>query len=84
MMKRDRVFVNVDDPEILGRLLRSADIRVLNRFAYFEARNIRNGHAYKVNINGDSIICTCPDSKLHACKHEIAVARDASLFQEVG
>ncbi len=83
MMKRDSVFVNVDDPEILGRLLRSADIRVLNRFEYFEARNIGNGHAYKVNVNGDSIICSCPDSKLHACKHEIAVARDMSYFSGV-
>ncbi len=84
MLKRDHVFMDVDDPGTLGRLSRSADIRVLNRFTHFEARNARNGHAYKVKVDGDSIICNCPDSKLHACKHEIAVARDASFFLGVG
>ncbi len=49
-MKISYRFVNVSDPETLGRLMRSADIRVLNRFEHFEARNIRNGHVYRVRI----------------------------------
>ncbi|MBU4373917.1 MAG: hypothetical protein KJ714_05645 [Euryarchaeota archaeon] len=81
MMKRDHRFVNVCDPETLGRLARSFDIRVLNRFEHFEAVNSKNGHVYKVRIAGEDIVCTCKDSGAHACKHEIAVARDMGFFE---
>ncbi|NJD52985.1 MAG: hypothetical protein FIB07_08980 [Candidatus Methanoperedens sp.] len=83
MMKKDQSFVNVRDMDTLKRLARSAGIRVLNRFDYFEAVNGKNGHRYKVQIRGQDIICSCPDAKIHNCKHEIAVARDMSLFMEV-
>jgi len=75
--------VNVRDTDTLKRLAKSAGIRVLNRFDYFEAVNGKNGHRYKVQITGQDIVCSCPDAKNHNCKHEIAVARDMSLFMEV-
>lgn len=81
MMKTDHRFVNVSDPATLGRLARSFDIRVLNRFEHFEAVNSKNGHVYKVRIAGENIVCTCKDSIAHACKHEIAVARDMGFFE---
>ncbi|MCX9027027.1 MAG: hypothetical protein OIN86_02455 [Candidatus Methanoperedens sp.] len=83
MMKKDQSFVNIRDTDTLKRLAKSAGIRVLNRFDYFEAVNSKNGHRYKVQITGQDIVCSCPDAKNHNCKHEIAVARDMSLFMEV-
>jgi len=83
MMKKDQSFMDVRDTDTLKRLARSAGIRVLNHFEYFEAVNGKNGHRYKVQIKGKDIICSCPDAKSHHCKHEIAVARDMSLFMEV-
>ncbi len=83
MMKKDQVFVGVTDQAIIDRLARSADIRVLNRFEYFEAVNSKNGHRYKVSITGKDILCTCPDAKSHICKHEIAVARVIDYFNGV-
>ena len=82
-MKKDQSFVNVRDMDTLKRLARSAGIRVLNRFEYFEAVNGKNGHRYKVQITEQDIVCSCPDAKSHNCEHEIAVARDMSLFMEV-
>jgi len=82
MMKTDHRFVDVCDPATLGRLSRSFDIRVLNRFDFFEAVNRKNGHTYEVRITGENIVCPCKDSENgHTCKHEIAVARDLSYFQ---
>ena len=83
MMKKDQSFENVKDMDTLKRLVRSAGIRVLNRFEYFEAVNSNNGHRYKVQITGQDIVCSCPDAKSHNCKHEIAVARDMDFFKEV-
>ena len=83
MMKKDHSFVNVRDNDTLNRLARSAGIRVLNRFEYFEAVNGKNGHRYRVQITGQDIVCSCPDAKSHNCKHEIAVARDMNFFIEV-
>ncbi|HWQ96336.1 MAG TPA: hypothetical protein VN368_03075 [Candidatus Methylomirabilis sp.] len=83
MMKKDHVFVNITDQGIINRLAGSLDINVLNRFEYFEAVNSKNGHRYKVNIKGMDILCTCPDSKSHTCKHEIAVARVLDYFNGV-
>lgn len=80
MMKRTHVFVNAADDATIGRLLRSSDIRTINRFGYFEVVNIRNGHRYKVQVVGEDIVCSCPDAASHACKHEIAVARDIGYF----
>lgn len=82
-MKKDQSFENVRDTDTLNRLARSAGIRVLNRFEYFEAVNSKNGHRYKVQITGQDIVCSCPDAKSHNCKHEIAVARDMDFFKEV-
>lgn len=82
-MKKDQSFVNIRDIDTLKRLARSAGIRVLNRFGYFEAVNSNNGHRYKVQITGQDIVCSCPDAKSHNCKHEIAVARDMDFFKEV-
>ncbi|MCX9082946.1 MAG: hypothetical protein OIN83_12210 [Candidatus Methanoperedens sp.] len=83
MMKKDQSFENVRDTDTLNRLARSAHIRVLNRFEYYEAVNGKNGHRYKVEITGQDIVCSCPDAKNHNCKHEIAVARDMDFFKEV-
>ena len=83
MMKKDHSFENVRDTDTLKRLARSAGIRVLNRFEYFEAVNSKSGHRYKVHITGQDIVCSCPDAKSHNCKHEIAVARDMDFFKEV-
>lgn len=83
MMKRDHVFVGVTDQGIISRLAHSADIRVLNRFEYFEAVNSKNGHRYKVSVTGKDILCACPDAKSHICKHEIAVARVMDCFNGV-
>ncbi len=83
MMKKDHVFVEVTDQSVLDRLARSSDIRVLNRFEYFEAVNSKNGHRYKVSITGQNILCSCPDAKTHICKHEIAVARVMDYFNGV-
>jgi len=83
MMKTNQSFMNVRDTDTLNRLARSAGIRVLNRFEYFEAVNGNNGHRYKVHITGQDIVCSCPDAKSHNCKHEIAVARDMDFFKEV-
>ncbi len=83
MMKKDQSFENVRDMDTLNRLARSAHIRVLNRFEYYEAVNSKNGHRYKVQITGQDIVCSCPDAKNHNCKHEIAVARDMDFFKEV-
>lgn len=83
MMRKDKVFIGVTDPGILVRLARSAEIQVLKRFDHFEAVNGKNGHRYKVSIAGQDIVCTCPDAKDHACKHEMAVARDIDLFAGV-
>ena len=83
MMKKDHSFFDVRDADTLKRLAKSAQIRVLNRFDYFEAVNSRNGHRYKVQITGQDIVCSCPDAKNHNCKHEIAVARDMGFFTEV-
>ncbi|KCZ73633.1 SWIM zinc finger-containing protein [Candidatus Methanoperedens nitroreducens] len=81
MMRKDRVFMNVSDPGMLGRLSRSADITILNRFEFFEAVNSKNRHRYRVNVTERDITCSCPDSKKgNHCKHEIAVARDMSYF----
>ncbi len=80
MMPRSQYFSNVTDQSIIDRLLRSNDIRVLNRFGHFEALNIGNGHRYKVIVTDQWITCSCPDSRNHACKHEIATARDIGLF----
>ena len=83
MMKKTDRFTAVQDTAILGRLLRSLDIATLNRFEYFDAVNLKNGHRYKVDINGQEIRCSCKDSELgNNCKHEIAVARDLILFEE--
>ncbi len=84
MILRNHRFVNVEDQKILDRLLRSQDIRTINRFEFFEAVNNRNVHRYKVQLRGNEIVCTCPDSKIHTCKHEIAVARDIELFEGIG
>jgi len=82
MMKTDHRFVDVCDPATLGRLSRSFDIRVLNRFDFFEAVNLKNGHRYKVDIKGPEIRCSCKDAhRGNNCKHEIAVARDLILFE---
>lgn len=51
-MKKDQSFMDVRDTDTLKRLARSAGIRVLNRFEYFEAVNGKNGHRYKVQIRG--------------------------------
>ncbi len=83
MMKKDHVFVNITDQDIISRLARSADIRVLNRLEYFEAVNSKNGHRYKVSVTEKDIFCTCPDAKSHICKHEIAVARVMDYFNGV-
>ncbi len=83
MMKKDHSFVNVGDEATIRRLLRSFDIRAINRFEYFKAVNSKNGHRYRVSIAGQDIVCTCPDAKDHACKHEMAVARDLGLFAGV-
>ena len=82
MMQRYHRFVNVQDKQILDRLRRAQDIRTINRFEFFEAVNSKNGHRYKVQLRGDEIVCSCPDSQTHTCKHEIAVARDIELFEE--
>ncbi len=83
MMKKNHSIMNVRDIDTLKRLARSAGIRVLNRFEYFEAVNSKNGHRYRVHITGQDIVCSCPDAKNHNCKHEIAVARDMDFFREV-
>ncbi len=81
MILRNQRFVNVEDQQTLDRLQRSQDIRTINRFEFFEAVNSRNGHRYRVELKGDEIVCSCPDSQTHTCKHEIAVARDIGLFE---
>ncbi len=81
MMLRNHRFVNVQDQEVLNRLIRSQDIRTINRFGFFEAVNSRNGHTYKVHLRGNEIVCSCRDSQTRTCKHEIAVARDIELFE---
>lgn len=81
MMLRYKKFKNVKDQGILARLLRSQDIKVLNRFEFFEAVNARNGHIYKVKIAGDEIRCSCKDAERNACKHEMAVCRDLPFFE---
>lgn len=83
MMPLHFSFSDVQDNDTLGRIARSSDIRVLNRFDYFEAINSKNGHRYKVQVAGLDLICNCPDAKNHICKHEIATARDMNLFREV-
>lgn len=83
MILRNHRFVNVEDQQILDRLLRSQDIRTINRFEFFEAVNSRNGHRYRVQLRGNEIVCSCPDSQTHICKHEIAVARDIELFEDM-
>ncbi|MBZ0174449.1 SWIM zinc finger family protein [Candidatus Methanoperedens sp. BLZ2] len=83
MIAKSEVFIGIKDPATLGRLARASEIRVLNRFSFFEAINTRNGHRYRVDINGQDISCNCPDAKNHQCKHEIAVLRDLNLFKEV-
>lgn len=83
MMSKSEVFIGIEDPSILGRLARASDIRVLNRFSFFEAVNSKNGHRYKVQVIGQDISCNCPDAKTHHCKHEIAVLRDLNLFSEI-
>ncbi len=83
MILRNQRFVNIEDKHILDRLQRSEDIRTINRFEYFEAVNSRNGHRYKIELKGDEIVCCCPDSQTHTCKHEIAVARDLGLFENM-
>lgn len=80
MMRKDQTFVKVTDPGILGRLARSAEIHVLNRFDHFEAVNGKNGHRYRVNVTDQNIVCTCPDARSHPCKHEIATARVLGYF----
>ncbi len=82
-MKKDHNFMDSRDIGTRKRLERSFDIRVLNRFEYFEAVNGKNGHRYKVHITGQDIVCSCPDAKSHNCKHEIAVARDMEFFKEM-
>ncbi len=62
MMLKDQSFVNIDDEATIRRLLRSLDIRTINRFEYFEAVNIKNAHRYKVKIQGQNIVCSCPDA----------------------
>ncbi len=82
MMKKTDRFNAVQDADILGRLLRSLEIRTVNRFDSFDVVNLKNGHRYKVEIKGQDINCTCKDSKNgNNCKHEIAVARDMLLFE---
>jgi len=84
MMKKTDRFTAVQDTAILGRLLRSLDIATLNRFEHFDVVNLKNGHRYKVDIKGPEIRCSCKDSERgNNCKHEIAVARDLILFEEV-
>lgn len=84
MISKNEVFIAIEDPATLGRISRAADIRVLNRFSFFETVNTKNGHRYRVSIEGQDIACSCRDSRNgHACKHEIAVLRDLSLFREV-
>lgn len=82
MMRKDHSFFNVQDAATLGRIARAAEIKILNRFEYFEAVNSKNGHKYKVEVSGLDIICSCPDAKNNNCKHEIAVARDMSIFED--
>ncbi len=81
MILRYQKFVNIEDQQILDRLQRSQDIRTINRFEFFEVVNSRNGHRYKVELRGNELVCSCPDSQTHTCKHEIAVARDIGLFE---
>ena len=84
MKKSDR-FNGVEDPAVLGRLLRSLQIMTINRFEHVDAVNTKNGHRYKVEVRGQEISCSCPDSqKGNNCKHEIAVARDLILFENYG
>lgn len=80
-LQRNHRFEGIKDPSILSRLLKSQEIRTINRFSFFEAVNQKNGHRYKVEIKGNEIICSYLDSQAHACKHEIAVARDIELFE---
>ena len=83
MMSKNHKFIGVADAPTIGRLLRSQDIAVLNRFDFFKAVNRKNGHTYEVRITGNNIVCPCKDSERgHTCKHEIAVARDLSFFRE--
>ena len=84
MMKKTDRFNAVNDQAVLGRLLRSFQILTLNRGDHVEAVNTKNGHRYKVEINEQNIKCPCQDSiRGNNCKHEIAVARDMILFDEV-
>ncbi len=83
MMPRDHRFENIEDQHVLDRLRRSQDIRTINRFEFFEVVNSKNGHRYKVELRGNEIVCSCPDSQTHTCKHEIAVARDIGLFESM-
>jgi len=84
MMKKTDRFNAVNDHAVLDRLLRSFQILTLNRGDHVEAVNTKNGHRYKVEINEQNIKCPCQDSSRgNNCKHEIAVARDMILFDEV-
>lgn len=85
MISKKHRFQNVSDLAILGRLHRSQDIRTINRFSFFEAVNVKNGHRYRLELANDDIVCSCPDSSRgFCCKHEIAVARDLVLFHPEG
>lgn len=82
MIPRDYSFFNIRDPGLIARMSRSQEIRVLNRFEFFEAVNTKNGNRYKVQVEAGKIKCTCHDSNLgRICKHEIAVRRDIELFE---
>ena len=84
MMKKSDRFNGVEDPAVLGRLLRSLQIITIKRDDHVEAVNTKNGNRYKVEINEQNIKCPCQDSSRgNNCKHEIAVARDMILFDEV-
>ncbi len=55
MIPRDYSFFNVKEPGLLARIGRSADIKVLNRFEFFEAVNTSNGNRYKVQVEAGKI-----------------------------
>ena len=84
MIEKDHIFCNVQDRATLGRLQRSQDIRTVRTHTGFIAVNLKNGNKYQVMEEGKMLICTCPDSaKGYTCKHEIGVARDIRLYEEV-
>ena len=84
MIHRDHTFFRETDPRLLARIEKSQDVKVLNRFEFFEAWNTKNGNRYKVQIEGSKIICTCHDSQRgNMCKHEIAVRRDLDYFEVI-